>query len=89
MNIKASIAYTALFRCSSTENNVVDYKSYTINFYGDDKLLKSFTINKGDLPQDISVNLKHCKKLKIEFVRPSGDNTTEPPINLIEFGLVI
>ena len=25
MNIKASIAYTALFRCSSTENNVVDY----------------------------------------------------------------
>ena len=64
-------------------------KSYTILFYGDDKLLKSYTINKGDLPINISVDLKNCKKLKIEFVRPSGDNTKNPNINLIEFGLVI
>ena len=62
-------------------------KEYNINIYTDEVLAGSYTIKKGDFPKNINVNLNKCKKLVIELIRPRGDNSDNPNINLIEFGL--
>lgn len=62
-------------------------KEYAINFYADGTLVGSYTIQKSDLPQSITVDLRKCNKLTIELVRPLGDGSDNPNINLIEFGM--
>ena len=46
-----------------------DYKSVNtlVDFYGDDKLLKTLTLLEGDLPQDVILNVKGIKKFEIKF----------------------
>jgi len=60
-------------------------EKYNINFYADDILVASYTIYKSKLPIDIEVTLNKCNKLTIELVRPVGDSSDNPNINLIEF----
>lgn len=61
--------------------------TYTINFYADDVAVGSYTIYKGDLPKEISIEIDYCAKFVIELVRPSEDNSYHPNINLIGFEL--
>ena len=62
-------------------------KKYSLYFYGDNELIDSFTIVKGELPIKFNINVSGCSILRIMLERPEGDKSKNPNLNLIEFML--